>query len=65
MDHRTHKTGNKFLGKYIQIYNKVPVNVTKLPLHKLKQTVKDDDDVLMKRGYYKVEEYLNDKNIWK
>jgi hypothetical protein len=59
---RLHKTGNTFFGKCIQIYNKVPLNVTKLPLHKLKQTVKV---TLMKQGYYKVEDYLEDKNIWK
>jgi hypothetical protein len=59
---RLHKTGNTFFGKCIQIYNKLPLNVTKLPLHKLKQTVKV---TLMKQGYYKVEDYLEDKNIWK
>jgi hypothetical protein len=33
---RLHKTGNTFFGKCIQIYNTVPLNVTKLTLHKLK-----------------------------
>jgi hypothetical protein len=63
---RLHNTGNTLhayaFGKCIQIYNKVPLNVTKLPLHKLKQTVKE---TFMKQGYYKVEDYLEDKNIWK
>jgi hypothetical protein len=52
---RLHKTGDSFFSKCIQIYNKIPRNVTKLPLHKLKQTVKK---TLTKQGYYKVEDYF-------
>jgi hypothetical protein len=59
---RLHKTGNSFLAKSIEIYNKIPQNLTELPFHKLKRNIKC---TLIKKGYYKVQDYLDDKHIWK
>lgn len=58
---RLHKVGNSFLGKCIKFFNKLPQNIVDLPIHKFKSLIKN---TLMTKGYYNIEDYLNDKNIW-
>lgn len=58
---RLHKTGGSFLGKCVTFYNKLPLNITEMPLHTFKDHVKK---TLMSKGYYKVEDYVNDKYVW-
>lgn len=58
---RLNKVGNSFVGKCIKIYNKVPFTLTELPLHKFKTEIKKG---LMKKGFYKIDDYFNDKNVW-
>ncbi|CAK1579780.1 unnamed protein product [Parnassius mnemosyne] len=58
---RLHKVGNSFVGNSIKMFNKIPQDLVDMPLNKFKIEVKK---CLMKKGYYKVDEYLKDKNPW-
>lgn len=59
---RLHKIGNSFVGMSIKIFNKLPQTLVDLPIYKFKSKVKS---YLMANAYYTIEEYLNDKNLWK
>lgn len=59
---RLSKTNAKsFLGNSIRFYNKLPDTITSLPLNKFKNTVKS---MLVKKAYYKISDYINDKRAW-
>lgn len=58
---RLHKIGNSFLGKCITIFNKIPHNLVELPINKFKIHIKN---TLMSKGYYKVRDYIDDKDAW-
>lgn len=55
------KISSSFVGLSIKMYNKLPQNVIDLPIHKFKTHVKA---CLIKKGYYKIVDYLNDKDSW-
>lgn len=59
---RLHKINGSFVGLGIRMYNKVPQSILDLPLHKLKNKIKN---VLISKSYYSVNDYLNDKDVWK
>jgi hypothetical protein len=58
---RLQKCRGSFLGKGIDLFNKLPQNLIDLPLHKFKKHVKK---ILLSKGYYKVEDYLRDRDAW-
>ena len=58
---RLHKTSNYFMGQCIRFYNKLPSNIRDLSINKFKTTIKAK---LCSRAYYKVSDYINDKNAW-
>lgn len=58
---RLGKVSSSFKGLCIKCYNKLPSNIINLSENKFKKTVKNE---LMKKAYYKVEDYLNDKLVW-
>ncbi|XP_075970115.1 uncharacterized protein LOC142973472 isoform X2 [Anticarsia gemmatalis] len=45
----------------VRLYNKLPSSVMDLPQQKFKLVVKDH---LIKRGYYKIDDYIMDKKSW-
>ena len=55
--HRLHKVHNSFAGLGVRFYNKIPMSIIDLPLHKFKCTVKNH---LIKRGYYTTDDYMKD-----
>lgn len=59
--HRLHKVHNSFEGLGVRFYNKIPIKITDLPLHKFKLAVKKH---LIMKAYYSVNDYLNDKHSW-
>jgi nicotinamide mononucleotide adenylyltransferase len=59
--YRRAKTMKSFVGNGIMFYNKLPPIVTELPESKFKNHVKQ---VLLRKAYYKINEYINDKDIW-
>lgn len=58
---RLQKVHKSFMGQSVIYYNKIPENVTNMPLHKFKNHIKV---TLLKKGYYKVDDYLQDKDVW-
>ena len=58
---RVRKVYKSFLGQCIHIYNKLPEEVLRLPLPTLKCYLKK---ILVSKAYYKVEDYLTDKDAW-
>lgn len=58
---RLHRVSNSFMGQCIRFYNKLPIHVRKLPTKKFKTFIKLK---LSRKGYYKISDYLNDKNAW-
>lgn len=61
--HRTrlHRVGNSFMGQCIRFYNKLPIDIRNLPTKKFKIFIKTK---LCKKGYYKISDYIDDKNAW-
>lgn len=59
--HRLSKTQKSFVGVGLRMYNKLPIDLTCLPTPILKKIVKQ---TLIKRAYYKINDYINDKNVW-
>lgn len=59
---RLSKSSKSFIGNSIRFYNKIPDNVTALTDIKFKTHVKH---VLIKKAYYKVNDYIADKCVWK
>ena len=59
--HRLHKVHNSFAGLGIRFFNKLPEGIANLPLLKFKSVVKGR---LTSKGYYSVNDYINDKNAW-
>ncbi|XP_075970113.1 uncharacterized protein LOC142972741 isoform X1 [Anticarsia gemmatalis] len=49
------------VGLGVRLYNKLPSSVMDLPQQKFKLVVKDH---LIKRGYYKIDDYIMDKKSW-
>lgn len=58
---RVSKVSKSFLGQCIHFYNKLPKEALKLPFPRIKTYLKT---FLLKKAYYTVEEYLNDKGDW-
>lgn len=58
---RLHKVNNSYKGLCIRFYNKIPVDIQNLPLQKFKSIIKQK---LYKKGYYRICDYLEDKNPW-
>ena len=58
---RLHRVSNSFMGQCIRFYNKLPKAVRDLPIRKFKNHIKSK---LLKKGYYKISDYLNDKEAW-
>lgn len=58
---RLHRISNSFMGQCIRFYNKLPMDVRKLPIKKFKFFIKSK---LLTKGYYKISDYLNDRNAW-
>ena len=58
---RVRKVYKLFLGQCIHIYNKLPEEVLRLPLPTLKCYLKK---ILVSKAYYKLEDYLTDKDAW-
>jgi hypothetical protein len=55
------KTMKSFLGNGIRFYNKLPPIVTELPDPKFKNHIKQ---VLLRKAYYKINDFINDKDTW-
>lgn len=58
---RLSKVNNSFVGNSIRFFNKLPEDSLQLSDNKFKKYVKQH---LLKKGYYKVEDYVNDKDAW-
>ena len=58
---RLHKVGNSFVGLSIKCFNKIPQHIIGLPMHKFKIVIKK---CLMGKGYYRVDDFLNEKDPW-
>lgn len=59
---RLSKTSKSFLANSIRFYNKIPKDILELDDKKFKILIKD---TLCKKGYYKIQEYLDDKDVWR
>ena len=59
--YRLHKVHGSFLGLSIRFYNKIPQIILDMPFSKFKEHVKT---VLMKKGYYTIDDYMKDKKAW-
>jgi hypothetical protein len=60
---RLAKTNKKsFLGNSIRFYNKIPKEITGLTEGKFKNHVKS---TLLKKAYYTISQYIEDKDAWK
>lgn len=58
---RLAKVRTSFVGLCVRYYNKIPDDVLNLPEKKFKCFIKQ---TLCKKAYYKLEEYLSDKEAW-
>ena len=58
---RLQKLSRSFMGQSINFYNKIPDDILDLPLTRFKDRIKN---TLLKKGYYKTEDYLSDKTAW-
>ena len=58
---RLTKTSKSFLVNSIRFYNKLPKPVTELSDGKFKTLIKR---VLIKKAYYKIKDYVEDKVVW-
>lgn len=58
---RLSKIRNSFIGNCIQFYNKIPEDIVNLPDRQFKNKIKN---TLYTKGYYKVDDYVNDKDVW-
>ena len=56
------KTNKSFLGNCVRFYNKIPKDITGLTESKFKLHVKS---ILLKKAYYKVTQYIEDRDAWK
>ena len=59
--YRLEKVHGSFLGLSIRFYNKIPQIILDMPYSKFKEHVKT---VLMKKGYYTIDDYMKDKKAW-
>ena len=50
------------MGYCVKCYNKIPCDVLKLNERKFKTYIKN---TLSRQAYYKLDDYINDKNVWK
>ena len=55
------KVSKSFMGNCIRFYNKIPEDIQNLTDREFKNKVKQ---VLCSKGYYRVDDYLNDKDCW-
>lgn len=58
---RVRKVYKSFSGQCIHFYNKLPNEILSLPFPALKNYLKK---TLMSKAYYRVEDYLTDRNAW-
>lgn len=58
---RLQKVKKSFVGNCIKFYNKVPLEAWDLPYNAFKSYIKG---VLLKKAYYKVDEYLEEEMSW-
>ena len=58
---RLHKVTKSFQGLCVRFYNKVPVEIQNIPLNKFKIIIKTK---LCAKAYYKISDYLDEKNPW-
>lgn len=58
---RLAKIGRSFVGLSIKLYNKLPDNIIQLSENKFRKVVQC---ILIKKAYYKINDYLDDKGAW-
>ena len=58
---RLSRIKSSFMGNSIRFYNKLPENVLNLTNTKFKRLIKE---TLVKKAYYSIDDYMNDKDIW-
>lgn len=58
---RLSKIGKSFKGQCVRFYNGIPLDIQKLSVKKFKILVKQK---LIKKAYYTIKEYVDDKNAW-
>ena len=58
---RLHRVGNSFLGQCVRFYNKIPLDIQEFSITKFKNYMKQK---LQNKGYYTINDYLNDNNPW-
>ena len=59
---RLAKSNKSFLGNCVRFYNKLPKSVTDLTGRKFKTFVKS---MLIKKAYYKIKDYIDDRDAWR
>ena len=59
---RLSKVQKSFMGYCVKCYNKIPSEILNLNERKFKSYIKN---TLSKQAYYKLEDYIQDKNVWK
>lgn len=59
--YRLTKISESFMGNCIRFFNKIPDDIVALGPNKFKTFVKSK---LIKKAYYKISDYINDKNAW-
>lgn len=60
--YRLSKTTKSFMGSSIRFYNMIPKDITDLSDRQFKSKIKE---ILIKKSYYKINDYIDDKNAWK
>lgn len=58
---RLTKLNKCFLGNTVRFFNKLPQHIADLPFGKFKAHVKR---VLVEKAYYRLDTYINDKEVW-
>lgn len=59
---RLSKVHTSFMGYCVKCYNKIPCDILQLNEKKFKTHIKN---ILCKQAYYKLDDYIEDKNAWK
>ena len=56
-----HRVRNSFMGQCVRFYNRIPENVRECSISQFKRVVKRR---LYVKGYYQINDYINDNTPW-
>ena len=58
---RLHRIRNSFMGQCVRFYNRIPENVREFSISRFKKNVKRR---LCVKGYYQINDFVNDNTPW-